>query len=254
MLQENPDGATLSRNMARLTGVIQRNKMSTSPAPRPRSNLQLLREDPARFGKNFALLMVGLVFFALAMAFSLKCNLGASSWAVFHDGIAKQTPLSFGQGTILVGVFMIFVSWAFGVRPGLGTFANMAMVGIWIDVILWADIIPEAQNYVVRVLMLLTGIVLLGFGSALYIKPGFGAGPRDSFMLALVRLTNFRVSIIRWAIEITVVIVGILLGGDFGVGTIIFAILIGPVVEFWFNVFKIRTRRPQPAQVAVASD
>lgn len=223
----------------------------TTPAPR-RSNLDLLREDPLKFSKAFAMLMVGLMFFALAMALSLKCNLGASSWAVFHDGIAIQTPLSFGQGTILVGIIMIFVSWAFGVRPGLGTFMNMAMVGVWIDVILWADIIPEAQNYVVRVLMLLAAIILLGFGSALYIKPGFGAGPRDSFMLALVRLTNIRVSVIRWAIEVTVVILGILMGGDFGVGTIIFAILIGPVVEFWFNVFNIRTRRPQPAPAAVA--
>ncbi len=223
----------------------------TTPPPR-RSNLDLLREDPLKFSKAFAMLMVGLMFFALAMALSLKCNLGASSWAVFHDGIAIQTPLSFGQGTILVGIVMIFVSWAFGVRPGLGTFANMAMVGVWIDLILWSDIIPEAQNYVVRVLMLVAAIILLGFGSALYIKPGFGAGPRDSFMLALVRLTNIRVSVIRWAIEVTVVILGILMGGDFGIGTIIFAILIGPVVEFWFNVFKIRTRRPQPVPAAVA--
>lgn len=211
-------------------------------------------EDLGGFARRICMMMVGLMLFALAMAFSLKCNLGASSWAVFHDGIAKQTPLSFGQGTILVGIVMIFVSMALGVRPGLGTFANMATVGIWIDLILRYDLVPEAESYPARVAMLLTGIVLLAFGSAMYIKPGYGAGPRDSFMLAITRLTNVRISIVRWSIEVGVVGFGILMGGDFGVGTIIFAVLIGPVIEFFFNLFKIPTRRPQPAPVTVSGD
>ena len=200
------------------------------------------------------MLMVGLMLFALAMVLSLQCNLGASSWAVFHDGIAIQTPLSFGQGTILVGVVMVFVSWALGVRPGLGTFANMLLVGVWVDLILWSNLVPEAENYVVRVLMLLAAVMLLGFASAMYIKPGFGAGPRDSFMLAMTRITNIRVSIVRWGMEVVVVVIGILAGGDFGVGTLIFAMLIGPVVGFWFGVFNIQTRRPKPAVVPVAGD
>lgn len=200
------------------------------------------------------MLMIGLVLFATAMVFSLQCNLGASSWAVFHDGIAIQTPLTFGQGTILVGVVMVFVSWAFGVRPGVGTFANMLLVGIWVDAILWSDIVPEAESYPVRVLMLVAAVFLLGFATAMYIKPGFGAGPRDSFMLAMTRITNIRVSIIRWGMEVAVVGLGILMGGDFGVGTIIFAMLIGPVVGFWFGVFKIQTRRPKPAPATAVGD
>ena len=218
------------------------------------TNLNLIREDPARFAQKIAMLMAGLMLFALAMVLSLQCNLGASSWAVFHDGLAIQTPLTFGQGTIVVGVVMVFVSWAFGVKPGLGTFANMATVGIWIDVILWSDLVPEAQSYPARVVMLLAAVALLGFASALYIKPGFGAGPRDSFMLALTRLTNIRVSIVRWSIEVAVVGIGILMGGDFGIGTLIFAVLIGPVVGFFFGVFRIQTRRPRPAPVTVTGD
>lgn len=218
------------------------------------ANFDLLRTNPKRFAGNFAMLMAGLMIFALAMVLSLQCNLGASSWAVFHDGIAIQTPLTFGQGTILVGIIMVFVSWAFGVRPGPGTFANMLLVGIWIDVILWSNVVPEAQSYPARVAMLLLAIVLLGFASALYIKPGFGAGPRDSFMLAIARLTNIRVSIVRWSIEVAVVTLGILMGGDFGVGTIIFAMLIGPVVGFFFGVFKIQTRRVKPAPVTASGD
>ena len=220
----------------------------------PGASRELLRTNPALMARNFAMLMVGLVLFALAMVLSLKCNLGASSWAVFHDGIAIQTPLSFGQGTILVGVVMVFVSWAFGVKPGLGTFANMLLVGIWVDVILWSNIVPEAESYALRVVMLLLAVLLLGFASAMYIKPGFGAGPRDSFMLALTRLTNIRVSIIRWGIEVAVVGLGILMGGDFGVGTLVFAMLIGPMVGFWFGVFKIQTRRPKPAVVTAPGD
>jgi uncharacterized protein len=90
--------------------------------------------------------------------------------------------------------------------------------------------------------MLVGSAVLLGFATALYIKTDFGAGPRDSFMLALARNTGLRVGIIRWGMEITVVVVGILLGGSFGVGTIIFAILIGPSVDFFFRLFGIQTR------------
>jgi uncharacterized protein len=217
-------------------------------------NLDLLRTNPLLFARNLAMLMVGLTLFALAMVFSLQCNLGASSWAVFHDGIAIQTPLTFGQGTILVGVIMVFVSWALGIRPGFGTFANMLLVGIWVDVILWSNVVPEAESYPVRVLMLLLAIVMLGFASAMYIKPGFGAGPRDSFMLAVTRLTNIRVSIIRWSMEVSVVGLGILMGGDFGVGTIIFAMLIGPVVGFFFGVFKIQTRRVKPVPARAIGD
>lgn len=206
------------------------------------------------FLQRFLMLLTGLMLFAVAMALSLQCNLGASSWAVFHDGIAKQTPLSFGEGSILVGVIMVFVSWAFGIRPGLGTLTNMLLVGIFIDIILGSNVIPEAQDYPTRVLMLLASVTLLGFASALYIKPGLGAGPRDSFMLAMTRLTNMRVSVVRWSIEVTVVIVGIFLGGDFGVGTIIFSMLVGPSVGFFFGLFKIQTRRPAPVPARASGD
>jgi uncharacterized membrane protein YczE len=202
------------------------------------------------FAVRLLMLFGGLFIFSLAMALSLLCNLGAASWTVFHDGISRQTPLSIGMATQLIGLLMLGVSWLAGIRPGFGTLANMILVGLFLDLILWSGVIPEADAYALRVVMLLAGIVLLGLASALYIKAGFGAGPRDSFMLALHRRTGLRIGKVRWMMETFAVVAGIALGGAFGVGTIIFAVLVGFVVDYFFNLLGVRTQ-PKPAPAAV---
>lgn len=199
--------------------------------------------NPTRFAVEFAVLMVALALFALAMVMTLQSDLGANSWTVFHHGIALQTPLTLGAAGIVVGLVILVSSWAMGIKPGVGTLANMLFIGVWTDVYLEFELIPQASWLSAQIAMLTGGAVLLGFATALYIKTGFGAGPRDAFMLALTRRTNIRVGYIRWAMEITVVTIGILLGGSFGVGTLIFAVLIGPSVDFFFNLFGIRTRK-----------
>jgi len=216
------------------------------------------REQPAllRFVARLLMLFGGLFIFSLAMALSLKCNLGAASWTVLHDGISRQTPLSIGVATQLVGLVMLGVSWLAGIRPGFGTVANMVLVGLFLDVILWTGLIPEADAYVLRVAMLLAGIVVLGLASALYIKAGFGAGPRDSFMLALHRRTGLRVGKVRWLMEVGAVVGGVALGGAFGVGTIIFACLVGFAVDYFFNLLGVRTeqKREPAAATPLAAD
>jgi uncharacterized protein len=201
------------------------------------------------FAARLLMLFGGLFIFSLAMALSLQCNLGAASWTVFHDGISRQTPLSIGMATQLVGFIMLGVSWLAGIRPGFGTVANMILVGLFLDLILWTDLIPLADAYPLRIAMLLAGIVVLGLASALYIKAGFGAGPRDSFMLALHRRTGLRVGNVRWMMEAFAVVAGIALGGAFGVGTIIFACLVGFSVDYFFNLLGVRTQ-PKPAPVS----
>ena len=196
--------------------------------------------DWIRLLPRLGLLFGGLFIFALAMVFSLQCNLGAASWTVLHDGISRKTPLSIGVATQMVGFLMLGVSWLAGIRPGFGTLCNMLLIGLFLDLILWSDVIPLAESYPLRVLMLLTGIVLLGLASALYIKAGFGAGPRDSFMLAVHRRTRLRLGKVRWMMEVSAVIVGALLGGAFGIGTIVFAMLIGVSVDFFFNLLNVR--------------
>ena len=209
------------------------------------------RRDQPPFVARLLMLFGGLFIFSLAMALSLQCNLGAASWTVLHDGISRQTPLSIGMATQLVGLLMLGVSWLAGIRPGFGTIANMLSVGFFLDLILWSGLIPEADAYPLRVAMLLAGIVVLGLASALYIKAGFGAGPRDSFMLALHRRTNLRVGKVRWMMEVGAVIVGILLGGAFGVGTIIFACLVGFSVDYFFTLLGVRVQpKREPAGAA----
>jgi uncharacterized protein len=209
------------------------------PVPSLRERLQ----NPGRFVFDFGVLMVALALFALAMVLSLQSDLGANSWTVFHHGISIQTPLTLGLAGIVIGLLILLASWAMSIKPGIGTLANMFFVGVWTDVYLEFELIPEGSWLPAQVAMLVGSALLLGFATALYIKTGFGAGPRDAFMLALTRRTNIRVGLIRWAMEISVVTFGILLGGAFGIGTLIFAVLIGPSVDLFFNLFGIRTRK-----------
>jgi uncharacterized protein len=196
---------------------------------------------------QFLILVIGLFFFALALMLSIYANVGANSWMVFHDGIAIQTPLTIGQASQSVGLVMILVSWLVGLRPGMGTVLNMLLVGWFMDLIVWTGWIDYATSLPVQLSMLGTSILVLGLSSGMYIKAGFGAGPRDSFNLAMIELTNLSITVSRWAIEGTVVIAGILMGGQFGFGTIIYALLIGPAVGLGFRVFGLRRTPRKPA-------
>lgn len=198
------------------------------------------------------MLLAGLFIFAVSMALSLQCNLGASSWTVLHDGISRQTPLSIGIVTQIVGLAMLVISWVGGIRPGFGTLANMILIGSFLDLILWSGVIPEAESYPARFAMLLASVVVIGLGSALYIKAGFGAGPRDSFMLVVHRRTGIRLGIARWLIEVTAVALGILLGSDFGIGTIIFSMLVGFSVDWFFRLLGVRIVGPSRSATQTA--
>jgi uncharacterized membrane protein YczE len=205
------------------------------------------RRTPAILLRDLAQLLGGLFVFAVGQLLSLQCNLGASSWTVLHDGLARHTPLTIGEATQSVGLLMVLVSWLAGVRPGLGTVANMLLVGFFLDALLWLDIVPVVGPYPLRVLLLLGSIGAIGVATALYIKAGFGAGPRDSFMLAMTRRGGWRVGRVRWLMEVSAVALGILLGGRFGVGTLVFAMLVGAAVDACFHLFGVRAYRREPA-------
>jgi uncharacterized protein len=210
------------------------------------------REERRLWLRQFSIMVVGLFFFALALVLSLQCNLGANSWTVFHDGLARQTPLTIGQATQVVSVLMILASRLVGIRPGIGTVLNMLMVGFYMDLILWSGLVERAETLPSQIAMLLVSILMLGLATGMYIKAGFGAGPRDSFAMAMIELTNLSITVIRWGLEAIVVVLGILMGGHFGIGTIVFAILIGPSVGLGFRVFGLRRRPatpPAPARV-----
>jgi uncharacterized protein len=182
-------------------------------------------------------LVAGLALFALGIALTLRSSLGLGPWDVLHQGVARHTPLSFGQAGIAVGVLVVLVSLQLGIRPGVATVANALLVGLFVDTFLHPGLIPSAEHHALalQVGVDVAGVALMALATALYIGAAMGAGPRDSFMLALSRRRGWRIGVARTAIEISVLVVGALLGGTWGLGTAIFALGVGPCVQasFW---------------------
>jgi uncharacterized membrane protein YczE len=192
-------------------------------------------------------LLVGLFLFALAIVFQLESKLGLSPWDTLHQGIAKHTPLSFGVANICVGAVVLAAAWALGAKVGAGTVANAVLIGAFIQALTAIPAIDHLSNdsLGVRIALLAVSMPIVGLGSALYIGAWFGAGPRDSLMVVLAALTGFRLGIVRTAIELAALAGGFALGGTIGVGTVVFALTIGPAVEAGFWLLE-RSRLGEP--------
>jgi uncharacterized protein len=187
-------------------------------------------------------LFAGLWLFAAGVVLGLRAGLGVAPWDVLHDGIRRVSPLSFGTATILVGVVLVAVALAAGIRPGPGTLANMLAIGVFADAMLATGIAGDldARPLPLRLLAVAGGVGLVALGTALYIGAGLGSGPRDSLMLALSARTRVRVGVVRALIEASVLVVGWLLGGAAGVGTVLYAFGIGPAVELAFRLLRVQ--------------
>ncbi|KIP99487.1 MULTISPECIES: membrane protein [Pseudomonas] len=176
-------------------------------------------------------LMVGLTFFGISMALMIRGNLGLSPWDSLHVGLAKLLPVSFGW--IVVGVsFLVLLLWIpLREIPGIGTIANAVVIGVVADISLRLLAAPDA--FVWRLLFTIGGVLLCGLGSALYIGAQLGRGPRDGLMTGLNRVTGYSLRSMRTAIELSVLLVGFLLAGStvLGVGTLLFALGIGPLTQ-----------------------
>jgi len=188
-------------------------------------------------------LLAGLFLFALGIVLILDSRLGLSPWDVLNQGISKHTPLSFGTANIAVAVVVLLVAWSLGGSPGPGTVANALLIGAVIQGLTSIDALNALAHdgLSVRIPLLAVGIWLLGPATAFYIGADLGAGPRDTLMLVGARRTRFRVGVVRATIELGALAAGIVLGGTFGVGTVAFALLIGPVVE---SSFALLARSP----------
>jgi uncharacterized protein len=166
----------------------------------------------------------------------LESKLGLSPWDVLNQGLAKHTALSFGTANIAVGLLVLALGWSLGSTPGIGTVANAVLVGAFIQGLTSIHALTQLSHEPlgVRVALLAAGIALIGPASAFYIGADLGAGPRDTLMLVGALRTRFRVRIVRGALELAALVVGIVLGGTFGIGTVLFALSVGPVVEASF--------------------
>jgi uncharacterized membrane protein YczE len=173
-------------------------------------------------------LLFGLVVFGVGEASLVASALGNSPWSVFAQGVAEQTPLSIGTATIASSFVLLMLWIPLRQRPGLGTIANAVVVGLAIDATL--VLLPDHAPLGARAFEVAAGIALVGVGSAFYLGAALGPGPRDGLMTGLHRVTGRPVAVVRTCIELSALAVGVALGGRFGVGTVAFALAIGPTV------------------------
>lgn len=189
-----------------------------------------------------AQLVIGLVLFGVGIGLMLRSGLGVPPWDVLHQGLAVRLGLTVGGWSIIIS-FVVLVLWLpIGERYGVGTLLNAIIIGVMIDVT--AAILPEASNVATAVAMLTAGILAIGFSSGLYIGANLGPGPRDGLMTGIAR-RGLSIRLTRVVIEIAVLGTGWMLGGTFGVGTVAFALLIGPIVHYFLPRLTLETGYPE---------
>ncbi|GAA3782489.1 membrane protein [Streptomyces coacervatus] len=190
-----------------------------------------------RLGRRLIQLYVGLVLYGASAALLVEAGLGLEPWGVLHQGLAELTGLTIGVVSIVVGAAVLLLWIPLRQRPGLGTVSNVFVVGIAMDGTL--ALVPDVHSLAVRIPLLLAGVLLNGVATGLYISARFGPGPRDGLMTGLHRRTGRSIRLIRTAIELAVVASGFALGGTVGIGTVLYAVSIGPLAQLFLRVFDV---------------
>ncbi|MGV8895145.1 MAG: YczE/YyaS/YitT family protein [Rhodoglobus sp.] len=213
--------------------------------------------------RRVAQLLVGLFLYGFAIAMMLEGALGASPWDVLSQGVVLHTGLNFAIVTNAIGVVVLLLWIPIRQKPGVGTVANVLLIGPSIEVGLW--MLPEPDSLVAQILLLAGGLVLLAIATGLYIGARFGPGPRDGLMTGIHRRTGWPIWAVRTSIEVTVLAIGWMLGGTVGLGTLAFALLIGPMVNVALPLLRVpggdthaapaaaTTPTPAPAGVTVGN-
>ena len=199
-----------------------------------------------RLGRRVPQLLIGLVLYGASLAMMVRGSLGLAPWDVLHSGFIRHVPMTIGQAVVLFS-FVVLLLWIpLREKPGIGTIANAIIVGLAADAALARLVEPDALW--LRVVLLVAGVVLNAAATALYIGSQFGRGPRDGLMTGLARRTGLSLRLVRTSLEVTVVAIGLLLGGVLGLGTVLYALAIGPLAQLmlpWFTV-ELRSDRPEP--------
>jgi len=204
--------------------------------------------EQLRAGRSFrrvTQLLVGLWLYGTAMAMFIRAELGLDPWDVFHYGVQQHIGLSFGTIVVIVGGFVLLLWIPLKQWPGLGTIANVFVIGIATDVML--AVLDTPSELWLRWAFLLGGIVINGIGGAMYIGSQYGPGPRDGLMTGLAQRTGLSIRLVRTALEVSVLAIGWVLGGVVGVGTVLYALLIGPAVQAFLPLLTVRLSAQSPA-------
>ena len=195
--------------------------------PRPESRAR--RRRGRRLPRRYAQLLIGLALYGASLGFLLRAGLGLAPWDVLHQGLARRSGFSVGEVVIAMS-FVVLLAWIpLRERPGVGTLANAVLVGVVVDLTL--ALLPAPEAWGARISLLVLGVLGNGLATALYIGASLGPGPRDGLMTGVVRRTGRSVRVVRTGLEATVLLVGVLLGGTIGVGTVLYALAIGPLAH-----------------------
>jgi uncharacterized membrane protein YczE len=188
--------------------------------------------------KKFLIMNIGQFLYALGITMTINANQGMSPWTVFHQGVGLQLGLTIGQATILVGFVIIIINFLFKEKIGWSTVANMALVGLYIDLLMFNNLVPIYESIYLSYIMMFLGMFLVGYSTAIYVTVGWGSGPRDGLVSVVKQLTPFSVKAIRSGIESLALIFGFFMGGSVGIGTAVMAISVGFFVTLAFKIAK----------------
>lgn len=190
-----------------------------------------------RMTRRLIQLFWGLALYGISLGLMVRANFGLDPWDVFHQGLSNRTGISLGMMVNLIGAMVLLLWIPIRQRPGIGTIANVFLIGTFADISLY--LIPPITSWTLAAAMLVGGILLNGVATGAYIGAGLGPGPRDGLMTGLVKRTGGSVKVIRTSIEVTVLAAGWLLGGTVGIGTVLYAVAIGPIVHRMLPLFII---------------
>jgi uncharacterized membrane protein YczE len=196
--------------------------------------------DVMRIASRVGQLYVGLALYGSSAALQVRSGLGLDPWDVFHQGLSERTGLSLGAIVIIVGALVLLAWIPLRQRPGFGTLSNVVVLGLALDATL--AVVPQVHSIGARIVFLSLGILLNAVATGLYIGAGFGAGPRDGMALGVARVSGRSIRLVRTCIEMTVLSVGWVLGGTVGVGTLAYALLIGPLSQFFLRLLRAAPR------------
>ncbi|WP_116245303.1 YitT family protein [Nocardiopsis sp. FIRDI 009] len=202
---------------------------------------RLARIVPRPRARRLVQLYLGLVLYGLSGALLVRAELGAMPWDVLHQGLARRTGLSIGTWSVVVGAALMLLWIPLRQRPGLGTLSNVVVVGTTVDLFLW--LLPSPEPLLLRVGALSLGVLVCGAATGCYIGANLGPGPRDGLMTGLAE-RGWSVRVARTVIEVAVVVTGALLGGTLGVGTIVYALAIGPLAQMFLPMMRVPDRAP----------
>jgi uncharacterized membrane protein YczE len=202
---------------------------------------------------RYFMFTLGVAVMAFGCLLTIQADIGVTPWDTFHIGLQKTFGLTIGIWSQIVGMAVIALSYLLArIKPGIGTLLNMILFGLFLDLFMWLDFIPHAVRPLPKLLLFTAGLLIMSIGIGMYISPRLGAGPRDSFMLALNERMGWSIQKVRMGIELTVLIAGALLGGPVSFGTLLIAVFTGPLIQrtipFFEKTLQKQTRRKVKGQ------